>query len=190
MSDLEIQYAQSDDVDIAYAVLGDGPRDVVWVAGAMTNLAVMWELPEFRRFCEQLASFSRLILFDKRGMGLSDRVEVGTLEERMDDVRAVMDAAGSERASLIGVSEGGPMSILFAATYPHRTDHSSSSARRSRRKPRTTGPGVRRRGSASMLRWERSTTAGERGAASAIFGRAGRTTPSSSSRSPGCRSRR
>ena len=88
----------------------------------MTNLRVMWELPEFRRFCERLASFSRLILFDKRGMGLSDRVEVGTLEERMDDVRAVMDAAGSERASLMGVSEGGPMSILFAATYPQRTD--------------------------------------------------------------------
>jgi pimeloyl-ACP methyl ester carboxylesterase len=122
MSDLEIQYAQSDGVDIAYAVVGDGPRDLVWVAGAITNLGVMWELPEYRRFCEQLASFSRLILFDKRGMGLSDRVEVGTLEERMDDVRAVMDAAGSERASLMGVSEGGPMSILFAATYPHRTD--------------------------------------------------------------------
>jgi class 3 adenylate cyclase len=122
MSDLEIQYAQSDSVDIAYAVVGDGPRDVVWVAGAITNLAVMWELPEYRRFCERLASFSRLILFDKRGMGLSDRVEVGTLEERMDDVRAVMDAAGSEHASLIGVSEGGPMSIVFAATYPERTD--------------------------------------------------------------------
>ena len=122
MSAPEIRYASSDGVDIAYMVVGDGPRDLVWVAGAMTNLRVMWELPEFRRFCERLASFSRLILFDKRGMGLSDRVEVGTLEERMDDVRAVMDAAGSERASLMGASEGGLMSILFAATYPQRTD--------------------------------------------------------------------
>jgi class 3 adenylate cyclase len=122
MSDLDIRYARSGDVDIAYMVVGDGPRDVVWVAGAISNLRVLWELPEYRRFCERLASFSRLILFDKRGMGLSDRVEVGTLEERMDDVRAVMDAAGSEHASLIGVSEGGPMSILFAATYPDRTD--------------------------------------------------------------------
>jgi class 3 adenylate cyclase/pimeloyl-ACP methyl ester carboxylesterase len=122
MSDLEIRYARSGDIDIAYAIVGDGPRDLVWVSGAMTNLRVMWELPEYRRFCERLASFSRLILFDKRGMGLSDRVEVGTLEERMDDVRAVMDAAGSEHASLMGVSEGGPMSILFAATHPERTD--------------------------------------------------------------------
>lgn len=122
MSAPAIRYASSEGVDIAYMVVGDGPRDIVWVAGAITNLRLMWELPEFRRFCEQLASFSRLILFDKRGMGLSDRVEVGTLEERMDDVRAVMDAAGSERASLLGVSEGGPMSILFAATYPERTD--------------------------------------------------------------------
>jgi class 3 adenylate cyclase len=122
MSAPEIRYASSDGVDIAYMVVGDGPRDIVWVAGAVTNLRLMWELPEFRRFSGQLASFSRLILFDKRGMGLSDRVEVGTLEERMDDVRAVMDAAGSERASLIGVSEGGPMSILFAATYPQRTE--------------------------------------------------------------------
>ena len=122
MSTPEIRYARSDGVDIAYMVVGDGPRDLVWVSGAMTNLRVMWELPEFRRFCERLASFSRLILFDKRGMGLSDRVEIGTLEDRMDDVRAVMDAAGSEHASLMGVSEGGPMSILFAATYPERTD--------------------------------------------------------------------
>jgi pimeloyl-ACP methyl ester carboxylesterase len=77
--------------------------------------------PRYRRFCEQLASFSRLILFDKRGMGLSERVRVGTLEERMEDVRAVMDAAGSEKAALISVSEGGPMSMLFAATCPERT---------------------------------------------------------------------
>jgi class 3 adenylate cyclase/pimeloyl-ACP methyl ester carboxylesterase len=121
-SGLDIRYARSADIDVAYTTVGDGPRDLVWVAGAMTHLNVLWELPEYRRFCEQLAAFSRLILFDKRGMGLSDRVEIGTLEERMDDVRAVMDAAGSEHAALLGVSEGGPMSILFAATYPERTD--------------------------------------------------------------------
>jgi pimeloyl-ACP methyl ester carboxylesterase len=87
----------------------------------MSNRHVMWEEPAARRFYERLGAFSRLLLFDKRGMGLSDRVEAGTLEERMDDVRAVMDAVGSERAALIGESEGGPMSMLFAATYPERT---------------------------------------------------------------------
>jgi len=117
-----IRYAMSGDVEIAYQVLGEGPRDVVWVAGAFTHLDVMWEHPGHRHFCDQLASFSRLILFDKRGMGLSERTRFGTLEERMDDVRAVMDAADSERAALIGVSEGGPMSMLFAATYPERTE--------------------------------------------------------------------
>jgi pimeloyl-ACP methyl ester carboxylesterase len=116
-----IRYAQSGEVDIAYQVLGEGPPDIVSVAGFITHLRAYWEDPGYRRFCERLASFSRLILFDKRGMGLSDRVRVGTLEERMDDVRAVMDAVGSERAALIGVSEGGPMSMLFAATYPERT---------------------------------------------------------------------
>lgn len=115
------RYAKNGHVHIAYQVVGDGPLDLVYVAGAFTNLDVMWELPQYRRFCEQLASFSRLILFDKRGMGLSDRVEVGTLEDRMDDVRAVMDGVGSERAALLGASEGGTMSMLFAATYPERT---------------------------------------------------------------------
>src|SRR3954466_14315957 len=116
-----IRYAENGDVHIAYQVVGDGPLDLVCVMGAITNLNVLWDYPEYRRFCERLASFSRLILFDKRGMGLSDRVRVGTLEERMDDVRAVMDAAGSESAVLLGVSEGGPMSMLFAATHPERT---------------------------------------------------------------------
>jgi class 3 adenylate cyclase len=116
-----IRYAQSGDVHIAYRVVGDGPLDLMLVAGAITNLDVLWEMPDYRRFCEDLASFSRLILFDKRGMGLSDRVRVGTLEERMDDVRAILDDVGSKSASLMGSSEGGPMSILFAATYPERT---------------------------------------------------------------------
>src|SRR5438067_5274206 len=89
--------------------------------GFVTNRHVVWEEPSYRRFVERLGSFARLILFDKRGTGLSDRVQAGTLEERMDDVRAVMDAVGSEEAALLGISEGGPMSILFAATYPRRT---------------------------------------------------------------------
>ena len=121
MSAPEVRYADGSGVEIAYQVLGEGPPDVVWVAGAFTHLGVMWEHAGYRRACQQLAAFSRLILFDKRGMGLSERARVGTLEERMEDVRAVMDAAGSEQAALIGVSEGGPMSMLFAATYPERT---------------------------------------------------------------------
>jgi len=115
-----VRYAMSGDIEIAYQVLGEGP-DVIWVAGWLTHLDVLWDHPGYRRFCEELASFSRLILFDKRGMGLSQRVRVGTLEERMDDVRAVLDAVGSEQAVLVGVSEGGPLSMLFAATHPERT---------------------------------------------------------------------
>jgi class 3 adenylate cyclase len=117
-----IRYADAGGVSIAYRVLGEGPLDVVWVPGLMSNLEVDLEGPAFVRLLQRLASFSRLMIFDKRGMGASDRnVGAPTLEERMDDVRAVMDAVGSERAALIGTSEGGPMSILFAATYPERT---------------------------------------------------------------------
>jgi pimeloyl-ACP methyl ester carboxylesterase len=121
MSAPPVQYAANGDTHIAYQVLGDGPPDLVFVAGALTNLDALWEMSDYRRACERLASFSRLILFDKRGMGLSDRVRIGTLEERMDDVRAILDAVGSDTTALMGVSEGGPMSILFAATYPERT---------------------------------------------------------------------
>src|SRR5437762_11906620 len=106
------------EIHIAYQVHGDGPLDVVLCGGAVTHLDVLWEDPSYRRFCEQLGSFSRLIMFDKRGMGLSERVRVATLEERMDDVRAVMDAIDIDQAAVIGMSEGGPMSVLFAATYP------------------------------------------------------------------------
>src|SRR2546430_17612232 len=116
-----VRYAQSGDVHIASHVVGQGSPDLVFVMGAITHLSLLWEEPSYRRFCERLASFSRLIQFDKRGMGLSDRVRAATLEERMDDVRAVMDAVGSDRATLIGVSEGGPMAMLFASTYPERT---------------------------------------------------------------------
>ena len=118
----ETHYANSGDVRIAYQVTGDGPFDLVFVPGFISNLDLVWEEPNRARFFSRLASFSRLILFDKRGTGLSDRFgEVASLEERMDDVRAVMDAVGSERAALFGISEGGAMSMLFAATYPERT---------------------------------------------------------------------
>ena len=120
----ETRYARSGDLNIAYQVTGDGPRDLVYVPGWVSNIELMWEEPAMAHFLERLASFSRLILFDKRGTGLSDRVsndELPTLEERMDDVRAVLEAVGSERAALFGHSEGGNMCVLFAATYPERT---------------------------------------------------------------------
>jgi class 3 adenylate cyclase len=111
-------------LNIAYQVVGDGPLDLVYVPGWISNIEMMWTSPTFARLLMRLASFSRLLLFDKRGTGLSDRVsndDLPTLEQRMDDVRAVMDAAGSERAALFGHSEGSSMSILFGATYPERS---------------------------------------------------------------------
>jgi pimeloyl-ACP methyl ester carboxylesterase len=119
-----VQYAQSGSVNIAYQVLGSGPIDLVFVMGWVSHLEYFWNDPLFARFLLRLAGMSRLILFDKRGTGLSDPVPVSqlpTLEQRMDDVRAVMDAAGSQRAVLLGISEGGPMCTLFAATYPEKT---------------------------------------------------------------------
>src|SRR6185369_6518436 len=118
----ETKYTKSGDVHIAYQVTGNGPLDLVWVPGFVSHLEYQWEYPDSARSLERLASFSRLIRFDKRGTGLSDRDSaVPTLEQRMDDVRAVMDAVGSKRAALLGISEGGAMSCLFAATYPERT---------------------------------------------------------------------
>ncbi len=117
----DVRYTRSGEVDIAYATLGSGPVDLVLVMGWLTHLEVYWDEPSYRRFVERLAGFTRLILFDKRGMGLSDRTALGTLEERMDDVRAVLDAVGSKRAVLMGISEGAPLSLLFAASYPERT---------------------------------------------------------------------
>jgi pimeloyl-ACP methyl ester carboxylesterase len=115
------RYAESGGASIAYQVVGDAPIDVVLVLGYATHLDLQWESPLHAAFFDRISSFARLILFDKRGMGLSDPVsEVPTLEQRVDDVRAVMDAAGSQRAALFGVSEGGPMSLLFAATHPER----------------------------------------------------------------------
>jgi pimeloyl-ACP methyl ester carboxylesterase len=118
------RYAKSGDVNIAYQVVGDGPFDLVYVPGFVSNIDLMWEELGLAAFLERLASFSRLILFDKRGTGLSDPVPLDALpglEQRMDDVRAVMDAVGSEQAALLGHSEGGNMCTLFAATYPERT---------------------------------------------------------------------
>src|SRR5918999_491232 len=110
------QYARSGDAHIAYQVVGEAPFDIVFVPGFISNLDLVWEEPSRARFFQRMASYARLILFDKRGTGLSDRVGgIPGLEQRMDDVRAVMDAAGSSRAALIGVSEGGAMAMLFAA---------------------------------------------------------------------------
>ena len=120
-----VSYAHSGNVNIAYEVLGDGPVDLVFVMGWVSHLEYFWNEPSFARFLHRLSGMARLILFDKRGTGLSDRVsvtELPTLEQRMDDVRAVMEAAGSDRAVLLGVSEGGPLCALFAATHPARTE--------------------------------------------------------------------
>jgi pimeloyl-ACP methyl ester carboxylesterase/plasmid stabilization system protein ParE len=118
----ETRYAKSGDVHIAYQVSGDGPLDVVLVPGFVSHLESDWDEPRSAHFLERLGSFSRLIRFDKRGTGLSDRPPgLPDLETRMDDVRAVMDAAGSKQAALFGYSEGGPMSLLFAATHPERS---------------------------------------------------------------------
>jgi len=117
-----VRYAQSDEVHIAYAVVGGNDRDLVLVPGFVSHLDLEWENPGMAHFIRSLASFNRVIMFDKRGTGLSDRsVGVPTLEQRMDDVRSVMDAAGSERAVVMGVSEGAPLSLLFAASHPERT---------------------------------------------------------------------
>ena len=117
----ETRYAKSGDISVAYQVAGEGPLDVVFVPGFVSHVELGWEVPPYARIFHRLSAFARLIVFDKRGTGLSDRtVDVPTLEERMDDVRAVMDAAGSERAAIVGISEGGPMALLFAATYPER----------------------------------------------------------------------
>src|SRR5438270_13141814 len=121
----EVRYAKTvDDVHVAFQVVGEGPIDLVYAPAFISHLEVSWEDPLMARWLTRLARFSRLIVFDKRGTGLSDRIagdSIPTLEERMDDIRAVMDAAGSERAALFGASDGGPMCALFAATYPERT---------------------------------------------------------------------
>jgi len=120
----QTRFTRSGNVHIAYQVVGDGPLDLVYIPGWVSHVELAWEEPTLASFLERLASFSRLIVFDKRGTGLSDRVpdsQLPTHEERMDDLRAVMDAAGSDRAAIFGFSEGGSLATLFAATYPQRT---------------------------------------------------------------------
>jgi pimeloyl-ACP methyl ester carboxylesterase len=122
MTPPETGYAKSGDVRIAFQLTGGGPFDLVFMPGFVSNLDPWWENPIWARFFSRFAAFSRLILFDKRGTGLSDRISgAPDLETRMDDVRTVMDAVDCERAAVFGVSEGGAMSMLFAATYPERT---------------------------------------------------------------------
>ena len=123
MADLPAtRYVKSDDVHIAYQVFGEGPLDLLFVPGFVSNVEAAWESPAHVAFFRRLASFCRVILFDKRGTGMSDRgSQIFTLEQRMHDVQAILDEVGCERAALFGVSEGGPMSLLYAATYPART---------------------------------------------------------------------
>jgi pimeloyl-ACP methyl ester carboxylesterase len=119
----EIRYAKSGELSIAYEVIGDGPRDLIFVPGIVSHVEFFHQLPGYSEFFRRLAGFARVVVFDKRGNGLSDRLAGAvSLEERMDDIRAVMHAVGSERATLFGVSEGGPISLLFAATYPSRVE--------------------------------------------------------------------
>jgi pimeloyl-ACP methyl ester carboxylesterase len=117
----ETRYALSGDVNIAYQVVGEGPLDLVFIPSLTHHIELAWENPPQAQFFNRLASIGRLLLFDKRGTGMSDRVIGATLEERMDDIRAVMDGAGSEQAALVGLGEGAPICALFAATYPERT---------------------------------------------------------------------
>ena len=117
----DVRYARSGGLSIAYQVLGQGPPDVVFIPGFISHLELNWDSPLYRPVMERISRFARLVIFDKRGTGLSDRsLGTGSVEERMDDVRAVMDAAGVDRAALFAVSEGGPMAMTFAATYPER----------------------------------------------------------------------
>lgn len=115
------QYAKSGDIHIAYQAFGQGPLNLVMVPGFVSNIENYWDEPDFARCLTRLASYARVVIFDKRGTGMSDRVtELPGLDQRMDDLRAVMDAAGMEEAALLGISEGAPLSVLFAATYPLR----------------------------------------------------------------------
>src|ERR1700753_2930879 len=120
----ETRYAQSGDLSIAYQVMGDGPIDIILVPGLASHIESQHELPGYTAFLRRLSAYARVVTFDKRGQGLSDRIsDAPPLAQRVDDVRAIMDEIGSRRAALVGFSEGCPMSILFAATYPERVSH-------------------------------------------------------------------
>jgi pimeloyl-ACP methyl ester carboxylesterase len=133
-----MRFAHAGGVDIACQAFGSGPVGMVWVPGWISHVEAQWDLPEFARFLNRLGTFSRVVIFDKRGTGMSDRMDsVATLEERMDDIRAVLDAVGLERAVLFGWADAGTMLALFAGTYPERL--------RDRCGPRARSPGPRRR---------------------------------------------
>lgn len=118
----QTQYVRSGDIHLAYQVLGDGPRTILYIGGFLSHLEVMWEEPQLARFMRRLSQFSRVILFDKRGIGLSDRVgSPPSVEDTMEDILVILNAVGCEQAALMTVSEGGPVAIIFAATYPNRT---------------------------------------------------------------------
>src|SRR5215470_2081346 len=117
-----VRYARSGEAHIAYRVFGEGPRDILLIPGTLSHVEVSWEIPSNEHLLKRLTAFARVVVFDKRGQGLSDRDGEQTIEERIGDVRAVMDAAGLARATIYGWSEGGPMCLMFAATYPERTE--------------------------------------------------------------------
>ena len=118
------RYAMSGDVSVAYQTMGDGPIDMIAIPGAISHVEFLHEMPGYTAFLQRLSRFARVITFDKRGQGLSDRISgAPTLEERMDDVRAVLDSVGAQRAALLGFSEGCAMSAMFAASYPDRVSH-------------------------------------------------------------------
>ena len=118
------RYAMSGDVSVAYQTMGDGPIDIILIPGAISHVEFLHEMPGYTAFLQRLSKFARVITFDKRGQGLSDRISgAPTLEERMDDVRAVLDSVGAQRAALLGFSEGCAMSAMFAASYPERVSH-------------------------------------------------------------------
>jgi pimeloyl-ACP methyl ester carboxylesterase len=120
----ETRYALSGDVNVAYQTMGAGPVDIIVVPGLASHVEFMHEMPGYTAFHRRLSTFARVVTFDKRGQGLSDRIfDAPSLEQRIDDVRAIMDTIGSKRATLFGHSEGCPMSVLFAATYPERVSH-------------------------------------------------------------------
>jgi len=114
------RYAKSGDIHIAYQVFGEGPVNLVLAPPFVSNIENYWTFPDLERWLLRLASFARVVMFDKRGTGMSDRAALPGLDQRIDDLRAVMDAAGMEQAALLGISEGGPLTALFAATYPDR----------------------------------------------------------------------
>lgn len=116
-----VKYAKSGEVHVAYRIFGDGDHDIVLIPGTISHVELLWDVPVYEYLIKRLTAFARFIVFDKAGQGLSDRVAQLTLEERISDVRTVMDAAGSTRAAIYGWSEGGQMSMMFAATYPERT---------------------------------------------------------------------